>query len=210
MQKKKSNRKLPLRVYLMYLIVVSFVISGVSFSKYMVSQEKSVNARTAKIGDIDLYETKKVDNRTVPTTSGQFMLIPGVDIVKDPKVYYLAGEIACSVDVILTLPEYWVQDDEDNSKFGFFNEDSELLGFQVNTSEFAFKGKIGDEYTFSKELQPGEAIGSVLSPVSVIVDDKIFVSANTKEDLAYIESVLSGMNESCIRLDIQAIVTQID
>ncbi len=210
MQKKKTNKKLPLRVYLMYLVVVSFVISGVSFSKYMVSQEKSVNSRTAKIGEIDLYETQKVDDLTVPTTSGQFMLIPGVDIKKDPKVYYLAGEIACSVDVILTLPEYWVQDDKDESKFVFANEDSEMLSFQVNTSEFSFKERSGEEYTFSKQLQPGEAIGSVLSPVSVIVDDKISVMAKSKEDMSYIESVLSGMNESCIRLDIQAIVTQID
>lgn len=208
----KKNR-LPLRVYLMYLVVATFVISGVAFSKYVVSASDGASARTAKIGEIDLYETKVVDGETVQTTNNEYMIIPGVDIEKDPKVYYTAGEVACAVKVQFILPSYWTNDSTNRSKFSIKSEDTsaDLVTFYVNTDDFSFDSAVNGVYTFVKNLAPGEAIGSKSSPVSVIVDDKVSVSSSiNKSEMLYLKELLDAAGASNLEVEIQAIVVQID
>ena len=205
----KKNR-LPLRVYLLYLVIATFVVSGAAFSKYVVSGSTEDSARAASFGTIDLYETKDSEGTTVHTLSNTFMLIPGVDITKDPKMYYTAGEVACEVDIILSLPSYWTQDAGNDNRFCIMNGTKELVAFTVS-STFAFKSADNGEYIFSKDLAPGESLGSTDAPISVIVDDKVTVSASAnKADFTHISSLLTAAGHSNVKLDLTAVATQID
>lgn len=47
-KEKKSRRRLPLHVYLTYLLVCTFLLTGVSFSRYISSASGSDSARVAK------------------------------------------------------------------------------------------------------------------------------------------------------------------
>lgn len=206
----KKNNRLPLRVYLLYLVIATFVVSGVAFSKYVVSENAEDSSRVASFGNIDLYETKDSDGTTVHTLANTFMLVPGVDITKDPKLYYTAGDVACEIKVIFTLPSYWTQDSSNKNKFSIKNGTKEIVSFTVSAS-FSFDSANPGVYSFRKVLDPGEALGSVATPVSVIVDDKVTVSASAnKADFEYIESLLTTAGHSNVKLDISAVATQID
>lgn len=206
----KKNR-LPLRVYLLYLVIATFVVSGVAFSKYVVSENSADASKVASFGTIDLYETKVEDGETVHTLSNTFMLIPGVEITKDPKVYYTAGEVACAIKIEFALPSYWTQDTTDSNHFMIANEDGdELVSFSVS-STFTFDSASSGKYLFLTYLDPGEALGSSDSPVSVIDGDKVTVSASaTKADFAYIAGLLNNAGHTNVKMDIKGYAVQID
>lgn len=77
--KKKSRFHLPLHVYLIYLLVITLIFTGVTFSKYIASSSAGDSARVAVFGDLELTE---------PDAPAQYLIIPGVDITKNPQVSF--------------------------------------------------------------------------------------------------------------------------
>lgn len=91
-QKKKNRVRLPLRAYLLYLLVVTFALTGVTFSRYVTSSDWGDGARVASIRQLTVTETGDV-----PADGGRWLLAPGVDVTKNAVVTLESSEMACYV-----------------------------------------------------------------------------------------------------------------
>lgn len=91
-QKKKNRVRLPLRAYLLYLLVVTFALTGVTFSRYVVSSDWGDGARVASIRQLTVTETGDV-----PADGGRWLLAPGVELTKNAVVTLESSEMACYV-----------------------------------------------------------------------------------------------------------------
>lgn len=90
-QNQKSKFRIPFSAVLMYLAVVVAALSGVTFSKYVISTSAGDNARVAKIKDITVTETGNF------ASDGKWIITPGVDIEKQATVKFEGSEMACYV-----------------------------------------------------------------------------------------------------------------
>lgn len=91
-QKKKNRVRLPLRAYLLYLLVVTFALTGVTFSRYVTSSYGGDAARVAVIRDLTVTEMGDV-----PADGGRWLLAPGVELTKNAVVTLESSEMACYV-----------------------------------------------------------------------------------------------------------------
>ena len=91
-QKKKKRVRLPLRAYLLYLLVVTFALTGVTFSRYVTSSYGGDTARVAYIRELTVTETGDV-----PADGGRWLLAPGVDLTKNVVVTLESSEMVCYV-----------------------------------------------------------------------------------------------------------------
>ena len=91
-QKKKKRVRLPLRAYLLYLLVVTFALTGVTFSRYVTSSGGGDAARVAAIRELTVTETGDV-----PADGGRWLLAPGAALTKNAKVTLESSEVACYV-----------------------------------------------------------------------------------------------------------------
>lgn len=91
-QKKKNRVRLPLQAYLLYLLVVTFALTGVTFSRYVTSSDGGDGARVASIRQLTVTETGDV-----PAEGGRWLLAPGVELTKNAVVTLESSEMACYV-----------------------------------------------------------------------------------------------------------------
>ena len=83
---EKNRSRIPFKTYLIYLAVISFILTGVTFAKYVSVGTGSDMARVATFGDLDLYEVDETGNRI--ETPVEFKVIPGANIFKKPVIDY--------------------------------------------------------------------------------------------------------------------------
>lgn len=86
---KPNKRRLPLRAWLLYLAVVTFALTGVTFSRYVASAHSQDEARVITFGDLTV------------TDSGSVQVQPGVAAEKDLTVHFEGSEAATYVFVEL-------------------------------------------------------------------------------------------------------------
>lgn len=82
---KPNKRRLPLRAWLLYLAVVTFALTGVTFSRYVASAHSQDEARVITFGDLTV------------TDSGSVQVQPGVAAKKDLTVHFEGSEAAVYV-----------------------------------------------------------------------------------------------------------------
>ena len=82
---KPNKRRLPLRAWLLYLAVVTFALTGVTFSRYVASAHSQDEARVITFGDLTV------------TDSGVTQVQPGVAAKKDLTVHFEGSEAAVYV-----------------------------------------------------------------------------------------------------------------
>lgn len=86
---KPNKRRLPLRAWLLYLAVVTFALTGVTFSRYVASAHSQDEGRVITFGDLTV------------TDSGSVQVQPGVPAKKDLTVRFDGSEAATYVFVEL-------------------------------------------------------------------------------------------------------------
>lgn len=86
---KPNKRRLPLRAWLLYLAVVTFALTGVTFSRYVASAHSQDEGRVITFGDLTV------------TDSGSVQVQPGVAAKKDLTVRFEGSEAATYVFVEL-------------------------------------------------------------------------------------------------------------
>ena len=86
---KPNKRRLPLRAWLLYLAVATFALTGVTFSRYVVSAHSQDEGRVITFGDLTV------------TDSGETPVQPGVAAQKDLTVHFDGSEAATYVFVEL-------------------------------------------------------------------------------------------------------------
>ena len=82
---KPNKRRLPLRAWLLYLAVVTFALTGVTFSRYVASAHSQDEGRVITFGDLTV------------TDSGSVQVQPGVPAKKDLTVRFEGSEAAVYV-----------------------------------------------------------------------------------------------------------------
>ena len=82
---KPNKRRLPLRAWLLYLAVVTFALTGVTFSRYVASAHSQDEARVITFGGLTV------------TDSGSVQVQPGVAAKKDLTVHFEGSEAAVYV-----------------------------------------------------------------------------------------------------------------
>ena len=84
---KRNKRVLPLRAWLLYLAVATFALTGVTFSRYVVSAYSQDEARVVTFGDLTV------------TDSGTVQVQPGVSAAKNLTVRFEGSEAATYIFV---------------------------------------------------------------------------------------------------------------
>lgn len=104
---KKTGRRLPLVAWLGYLLVVTFVVTGVTFSGYVTRTAGEDSARVAKF-EVD-------ENFTGEYTAELTGMYPGVDVEK-PMAFTVHNKSEVTVDCYMILEttgnlpvEYYVE-----------------------------------------------------------------------------------------------------
>ena len=111
-EQKKERYKLPLRMYIKYLLIASFLCTGVALSKYMTTGTTSDGARVAKIGDVSVSEQGAFvkSEKVGDDTEYYFYLTPGADVDMDAGVRFTGSEMACYVFVKMTQEGFTTSD----------------------------------------------------------------------------------------------------
>ena len=187
-QKKKNRVRLPLRAYLLYLLVVTFALTGVTFSRYVTSSDGGDAARVAVIRDLTVTET-----RDVPADGGRWLLAPGVKLTKNAVVTLESSEMACYV--FLELETDGWQRSVDGRSYA--------LGENMGTAWYVADGwqllSVGTDSAVYYQIVPANTPFSA----AVIGDDgRITVSADVTA------SQLKALADKGLRIGIQAAAVQ--
>lgn len=189
-QKKKNRVRLPLRAYLLYLLVVTFALTGVTFSRYVTSSNGGDAARVAVIRDLTVTETGDV-----PADGGRWLLAPGVDVTKNAVVTLESSEMACYVFLELET-EGWQR----TGTHSYAIQDGAgkvLSAWRVETAWQFLSG--GTDSAVYYQIVPAN------TPFSAAVlrdDGRITVSADVTA------SRLRALADTGLRIDIQAAAVQ--
>ncbi len=189
-QKKKNRVRLPLRAYLLYLLVVTFALTGVTFSRYVTSSYGGDAARVAVIRDLTVTETGDV-----PADGGRWLLAPGVDVTKNAVVTLESSEMACYVFLELET-EGWQR----TGTHSYAIQDGAgkvLSAWRVETAWQFLSG--GTDSAVYYQIVPAN------TPFSAAVlrdDGRITVSADVTA------SRLRALADTGLRIDIQAAAVQ--
>lgn len=125
--KHMSKRvKLPLRAYLLYLLVASFLMTGVTFSKYITASTGGDSARVATIQELNITES---GSNGTGADAGKWVVIPGVPLEKDAEVTFGGSEAATYVFVKITAEKWTVG--EDNMTYTISDGGKLLMSWSV-------------------------------------------------------------------------------
>ena len=189
-QKKKNRVRLPLRAYLLYLLVVTFALTGVTFSRYVTSSYGGDAARVAVIRQLTVTETGDV-----PADGGRWLLAPGVELTKNAVVTLESSEMACYVFLELET-EGWQR----TGTHSYAIQDGAgkvLSAWRVETAWQFLSG--GTDSAVYYQIVPANTPFSA----AVIGDDgRITVSADVTA------SRLRALADTGLRIDIQAAAVQ--
>lgn len=126
--KHRAKRvKLPLRAYLLYLLVASFLMTGVTFSKYIAASTGGDSARVATIQELRIDESGS--NGLTTADKGKWVVIPGVPLEKDARVVFGGSEAATYVFVKLSTTGSWAT--ADHKTYTISDGNTELMSFAV-------------------------------------------------------------------------------
>ncbi len=175
-EKLKSLQKtLPVRTYLLYLLVASFLFTGVAFSKYVITGTTGDSARVLQMGTLTISETGDFVSESV--TDGDIRntlrIIPGVDLDKDIDVRFEGCEAACYVFLRVT-PTGWVDIDATGHRiFGVGGTANTALQWSVD-EDWTYLTNDGTDYVYYTIVEPNGA----LAQQNVIKDGVVTVSSS--------------------------------
>lgn len=163
MRKNNSGNRAPsfsiVHVALLILCAVMLTthLTGGLNARYVSSAEGSDSARVAKFGDITITETG--DDKT---TEGEYLIIPGVNIKKNPLLSFAGSESATYVFVEITLGSDWKSTDN----MSFHNNAG--VSWTVGSDWQYLPDTANPVYYYITGTTEG-----VISPNTVIVDSQI-------------------------------------
>ena len=160
---KPNKRRLPLRVWLLYLAVATFALTGVTFSRYVASAHSQDEGRVITFGDLTV------------TDSGSVQVQPGVAAQKDLTVHFDGSEAA--VYVFAEVQDGWTLDAD-----GIYHDATGLMTWRVADGWTHLQDNV-----YYRELAPNTALDAGL-----IDDGAVNVSENmTRTELEKLPKALS-------------------
>ena len=167
---QRPKFRLPFSAVLLYLVLIAAALSGVTFSKYMTGTTVGDTARVAIMRDITVIET---GNFAEPD---EWVITPGVDMIKNAVVNFEGSEMACYV-ICEIKTTGWSRLDEHS--FAFSGGGENILGWAVN-NDWKFLSGNGSEAVYYRTVSANSGLTA-----DVLADGgKITVSENiTKTQL---------------------------
>ena len=160
---KPNKRRLPLRAWLLYLAVVTFALTGVTFSRYVASAHSQDEGRVITFGDLTV------------TDSGSVQVQPGVAAQKDLTVRFEGSEAA--VYVFAEVQGGWTRDAD-----GIYHDAAGLMTWRVADGWTHLQDNV-----YYRELAPNTALDAGL-----IDDGAVNVSEDmTRTELEELSKALS-------------------
>lgn len=184
-REKRRRVKLPLRAYLLYLALMSFLLTGVTFSKYVTRSSGGDSARVVKYGTVDISET-------VP--AGGWVIVPGVNITKDATVNVSPSEVDNYIFLKVDVTGWTTTD------YFSFNTPNNMLQWSVpgEPNEWTYLTTSGSSYVYYIYLNTNTELHQ-----KAITGDKITVNAAITED--YLATYCA---ENMIAIDFTAYMVQ--
>ena len=159
---KPNKRRLPLRAWLLYLAVVTFALTGVTFSRYVASAHSQDEGRVITFGDLT-------------TDSGVTQVQPGVAAEKDLTVHFDGSEAA--VYVFAEVQGGWTLGAD-----GIYHDATGLMTWRVADGWTHLQDNV-----YYRELAPNTALDAGL-----IAGGTVDVSENmTRTELEELSKALS-------------------
>lgn len=165
---KKNNKKfrLPLRAWLMYIILVAFLSTGVTLSKYVTSSKGGDMARIIKFSDIVITETGNF------CENGKFRVQPGVSIEKKPQVTFGGSESA--VYIFLTAESDFFIKNQDNYSFSALDD---KLNWSVDSEKWTFLLSENGTHIYFKALEANQELNdTIIKNNTITVSDTLLNS----------------------------------
>ena len=160
---KPNKRRLPLRAWLLYLAVVTFALTGVTFSRYVASAHSQDEGRVITFGDLTV------------TDSGSVQVQPGVAAEKDLTVRFEGSEAA--VYVFAEVQGGWTRGAD-----GIYHDAAGLMTWRVADGWTYLRDNV-----YYRELAPNTALDAGL-----IAGGTVDVSENmTRTELEELSKALS-------------------
>ena len=167
---QKPKFRLPFSAVLLYLLLISAAVSGVTFSKYVTGTTVGDTARVAIMRDITVTETGNF------AETDKWVITPGVDMIKNAVVNFEGSEMACYVFCEIKTSG-WSRLDEHS--FAFSGSGENILGWAVN-NDWKFLSGNGSEAVYYRIV----SANTVLQADVLADGGKITVSENiTKTQL---------------------------
>ncbi len=135
---KPNKRRLPLRAWLLYLAVVTFALTGVTFSRYVASAHSQDEGRVITFGDLTV------------TDSGSVQVQPGVAAKKDLTVRFEGSEAA--VYVFAEVQGGWTRGAD-----GIYHDAAGLMTWRVADGWTHLRDNV-----YYRELAPNTALDAGL------------------------------------------------
>lgn len=167
---QKPKFRLPFSAVLLYLLLISAAVSGVTFSKYVTGTTVGDTARVAIMRDITVTETGNF------AETDKWVITPGVDMIKNAVVNFEGSEMACYVFCEIKTSG-WSR--LDGHSFAFSGSGENILGWAVN-NDWKFLSGNGSEAVYYRTVGAKDVLQA-----DVLADGgKITVSENiTKTQL---------------------------
>jgi len=150
--KKKKKTRLPLRACLLYLLLTSFLATGVTFSRYVAKTSVSDSARAASLGELSITETGDF------TADGKLIITPGVALTKKALVQFEGSEAATYIFLEVVLSSEW--ETADQKTFSVQNGNKELLKWSMADEWTFLTVATADKYVYYLELAPNESLSA--------------------------------------------------
>lgn len=179
---KQRKTGVPLRAILLYICLCTFVVIGVTFSKYIATSGGGDEARVIKFEDISISEKGDVDE------NGKFILTPDVNTAKKAVVNFGGSEAAAYV--FLEVTSVGFEYDSEAKAFCAvpYGEDEEPVDghkykinirlndeFSDDNSGWNYLTNENGKYIFYMELEPNTALTDfpIIKDGEVAVDWKL-------------------------------------
>ncbi len=164
MEKKIKKFRLPLRAWLLYLVLVAFLSTGVTLSKYVTSTQGGDGARIIKFGDIAITETGDF-------TDEKFRVQPGVDLEKRAELKFEGSEANTYVFVEVTVENFTANDDN----YSFYAIADNKIYWSVDKTKWTYLTNENGKYIYYKALTANTPLED-----TIITDNKVYVSHELK------------------------------
>lgn len=184
---KPNNRRLPLRAWLLYLVVVTFALTGVTFSRYVASSYSRDEARVATFGQLEVVEPSS------GSPDGKWLVAPGADIKKDARVTFSGSEMAVYLFVQLKTPG-WTRDTTDNMSYS-------CMSGQITW-------RVADGWTYLRDDGTDAAVYYCTAQANANVDAQVIANGSITVSENITRSQLKTLPPD-LRIDIHATAVQL-
>ncbi len=163
MKQNKQPFRLPLRAWLLYLILLAFLSTGVTLSRYVTSTTGDDRAAVIGFQDITITETGDF------YAEGKLLMQPGVDLEKKAVVEFGGSEAA--VYVFLTVETSTFERLADTEQFAALHQ---KICWQMDSSWHYLRSD-NDQHIYYLLLAPNTALQQ-----DIILDGTVTVSETIK------------------------------